>query len=296
MVQYMTENFFGITEQFIRFKHRIDILKPQDDVDIILIHNDDDEVDSIMKYIEGENDFPHPYQIFDLDLNPEDNRITDWRKVSDLNGRVKVLYINADSIDDKKLYKTLGFFRRIFYTKTKKDAEKIKGFFDILQNDSEKTRSTYILEVPDIKERIGDIPLIVFDTLNNGSKKRVVQVPKITSHAMLQLMQISWRNTTELKSFLLYLRSQGHSEVDEITEDMCKTCDIITKPFETPQSLKKVLPYHTEKDKFEESYWRRLLFYTKGKVTEAARISGFQRQNVYLQLNKFNIKPSDYRK
>ncbi len=55
------------------------------------------------------------------------------------------------------------------------------------------------------------------------------------------------------------------------------------------------LDFKEAKDGFEKDYIISLLFKTKGNVTDAAKISGMSRRNLYDKMEKFGVKPEDFK-
>ncbi len=53
---------------------------------------------------------------------------------------------------------------------------------------------------------------------------------------------------------------------------------------------KEVSPYQEEREAFESDYLRRLLIRAGGNVSEAARISGIPRQNLYVRMKRWRIE------
>jgi two-component system, NtrC family, response regulator AtoC len=51
----------------------------------------------------------------------------------------------------------------------------------------------------------------------------------------------------------------------------------------------RVLPYEEERGAFERRYMERLLDAAGGNVSEAARISGIARQNLYARLKRWGL-------
>ncbi|RLC55441.1 MAG: hypothetical protein DRH89_07680 [Candidatus Cloacimonadota bacterium] len=55
------------------------------------------------------------------------------------------------------------------------------------------------------------------------------------------------------------------------------------------------LPFSEAKEKFEIKYLDLLLFRCKGDVSQAAKESHIQRENMYVKFKKYNIDPKKYR-
>jgi two-component system response regulator GlrR len=72
-----------------------------------------------------------------------------------------------------------------------------------------------------------------------------------------------------------------------ITEDLVLQNKPLDKdPFE---------PWKDAKEEFERHYLIRLLEITSGNMSEAARLSGKYRADLYALLKKYTIDPSDFR-
>nr|HQH12278.1 helix-turn-helix domain-containing protein [Candidatus Sumerlaeota bacterium] len=54
--------------------------------------------------------------------------------------------------------------------------------------------------------------------------------------------------------------------------------------------------YREARTQFESEYMRELLEITGGSVTEAARLSGVSRRNLYEKLEKLGLQPDEFKK
>jgi two-component system response regulator GlrR len=54
--------------------------------------------------------------------------------------------------------------------------------------------------------------------------------------------------------------------------------------------------YKNAKENFERSYLRQLLEFTEGNVTQAAKLAGKYRADLYELLKKYSLTPEDFRK
>jgi len=142
------------------------------------------------------------------------------------------------------------------------------------------------LKIPPLRERIEDIiPLAVhfLEHFNNKFNKRV---GPLTPEAIYILEGYSWPgNVRQLQHAIernVALHSGGpigSADLDDIVQDVVQE--------ETDEQA--LLSYQRERELFERDYLSRLLEQAEGNVSEAARLSGIPRQNIYVRMKRWGL-------
>lgn len=144
-----------------------------------------------------------------------------------------------------------------------------------------------VIQLPPLRERKEDIPLLVGHFLEKYSKQADKKITGFSSSASQKLLRHHWPgNVRELENTIESAVAMADKNV--ITEDLI----LQTQPIadENLKSLKNA------KQDFEKNYLIQLITLTKGNVTEAAKLAGKYRADLYELLKKYNLNPADFRK
>jgi len=142
------------------------------------------------------------------------------------------------------------------------------------------------LEIPPLKQRREDIPLLVNYFLHKNSTKDETK-SRFTPEAMRTLMSAPWPgNVRQLRN------------VVEQCVVLCRS-PLISDSF-VERALRhntgeKVTPFAQARDEFEYDYLVDLLKKTGGKITQAAKLAGRNRSEFYKLLNKHNLEAAEFR-
>jgi two-component system response regulator GlrR len=143
------------------------------------------------------------------------------------------------------------------------------------------------IELPPLKERREDIPLLMEHFLKKFNEQMKKKVKGLTPVAIQKLMLHEWPgNVRELENTIEYAVAMTTQDV--ITEDLILPS--ITRESEDP-----IKPLKGARDSFEKGYLVRLLEFTKGNVTNAANLAGKYRADFYTLLKKHNLDPSVFK-
>jgi two-component system, NtrC family, response regulator GlrR len=141
--------------------------------------------------------------------------------------------------------------------------------------------------LPPLRERKEDIPPLVDHFLLEFSRQTKKEIKGLTPQAMQKLMLYDWPgNVRELKNVIEY--AVAMSDKDRITEDLI----LRTKGVAAQESVQ---PLKEARDAFEKSYLIYLLDMCKGNVSEAARLAGKYRADLYVLLKKHQLNPDNYK-
>ncbi len=142
------------------------------------------------------------------------------------------------------------------------------------------------LEIPPLKQRREDIPLLVNYFLQKNVTKDETK-SRFTPEAMRTLMSAPWPgNVRQLRN------------VVEQCVVLCRS-PLISDSF-VERALRhntgeKVIPFAQARDEFEYDYLVDLLKKTGGKITQAAKLAGRNRSEFYKLLNKHNLEAAEFR-
>ncbi len=141
--------------------------------------------------------------------------------------------------------------------------------------------------LPPLRERKEDIPALVDHFLEEFAKQTAKEIKGLTPQAMQKLMFYDWPgNVRELKNVIEYAVAMG--DKDRITEDLI----LSTKGVVVEERLQ---PLKEARDAFEKTYLTYLLESTGGNVSEAARLAGKYRADLYVLLKKHHLNPDDFK-
>ena len=161
------------------------------------------------------------------------------------------------------------------------------------------------IELPPLKERPEDIPLLVGHFVEHLGR-RIMKRPgmRLTDEAMEALVAYDWPgNVRELENVIerAYVLSVGPEIVpDDLTLDLRRVRSAAggeTHPTEDVEQ-KRAWPieYRQARDRFEREYLLQILEKAAGNMTQAAQISGISRRNLYDKLQKVGLHESEARK
>ena len=143
------------------------------------------------------------------------------------------------------------------------------------------------IKLPPLRERKEDIPLLAGHFLQKYTKKMNKTIKDFSPSALQKMMLHHWPgNVRELENTVEYAVVMAVQEV--ITEDL-----ILSSEEEVNEGLKCL---KSAKEDFEKDYLVQLIGLTKGNVSQAAKLAGKYRADLYELLKKYDLKPIDYRK
>jgi two-component system response regulator GlrR len=144
------------------------------------------------------------------------------------------------------------------------------------------------VHLPPLRERKEDIPGLVDHFLDEFRTQTGKEIKGLTPHAMQRLMFYDWPgNVRELKNVIEY--AVAMSDKDRITEDLILSTKGLVVTEEKLQPLKEA------RDAFEKTYLTYLLQTAGGNVSEAARLAGKYRADLYVLLKKHHLNPDDFK-
>jgi two-component system response regulator GlrR len=143
------------------------------------------------------------------------------------------------------------------------------------------------IPIPPLRERREDIPLLARHFLRKYSEKARKDIAAFSPKALQKLMAHHWPgNVRELENCVESAVVMAHRKV--IAEDAILQGKS-TGP-DGPRSFKHA------KAEFEKEYLVQLLQITKGNITEAGKLAGKHRADLYDLLRKHDLDPQAFRK
>ncbi len=142
------------------------------------------------------------------------------------------------------------------------------------------------IDLPPLRERKEDIPLLAEHFLKEISQRMKKDVKGISTMAMQKLMLYDWPgNVRELENTIEH--AVAITQNDVISEEtVLPTKDL------PAESLK---PFKEAVEEFKRGYLVRVLEFTKGNVSKAAELAGKYRADFYNLVKKHNLKPEDFK-
>jgi two-component system response regulator GlrR len=143
------------------------------------------------------------------------------------------------------------------------------------------------LEVPPLRERREDIPLLVEHFLKKCNAAMGKKVKGLTPAALQKLMLHDWPgNVRELENTMEYAVAMAWETT--IPENL-------VLPAKAGPEEGQIKPLKEAKDDFEKNYIIDLLEMTRGNVSKAAELAGKYRADFYNLLKKYVISPLDFK-
>ncbi len=142
------------------------------------------------------------------------------------------------------------------------------------------------VNLPSLRERKEDIPLLAEHFLKQISRRMKKDVKGISAMAIQKLMLYDWPgNVRELENTIEHAVA--------ITEDDVISEEVILPAKDLPAETLK--PFKEAVEEFKRGYVVRLLEFTKGNVTKAAELAGKYRADFYNVVKRYNLKPEDFK-
>ncbi len=157
------------------------------------------------------------------------------------------------------------------------------------------------IDLPPLRKRTEDLPMLVEHFLDNASKKFGKPAPNISFSTMQKLRAYNWPgNVRELRNFIeraCLLSNNDRIETRFLnvkpSENNVEQSSADTEAY-IDMLLAQQTPFKEAKqniiEQFELQYWKKLLEMTKGNISKAARLSDMHRKSVEYIVKKLNLK------
>ncbi len=143
------------------------------------------------------------------------------------------------------------------------------------------------IQLPPLRERKEDIPPLVEHFLNRFNEQMKKDIKRLSPEAMQKLIRHSWPgNVRELENTLECAAAITQEET--INEGLILTSK--------PTSRSPARPLKEAKDEFERDYLTQILEEAGGNISEAAKLAGKYRADLYDLLKKHNLRGETFKK
>ncbi len=144
-----------------------------------------------------------------------------------------------------------------------------------------------VIHLPPLRKRKEDIPLLANYFLNKYARQMQKDIIGFTPAALQKLMLHDWPgNVRELENTV-------ECALALATQNIISEMSILPSQDVANGGLKSL---KDAKEGFEKNYLIQLIDLTGGNVSQAAKLAGKYRADLYALLKKYDIKPTDYRK
>jgi two-component system response regulator GlrR len=180
--------------------------------------------------------------------------------------------------------KTIKVNTRIITASNKELAEEVeKGNF---RKDLFYRIHVILIKIPPLRERKEDIPLLAKHFLNKYANIMQREIKGFSASAIQKLLRHTWPgNVRELENTVE--SAVALAVHNKITDDL-----VLPK-----HGMKdnRVKPLKQAKDDFLKDYLVRLIELTHGNISQAAKLAGKYRADLYELLKKYKLNPTDFR-
>jgi len=174
---------------------------------------------------------------------------------------------------------------RVIVATNKNLAELVKQ--DLFREDLFYRIHVIPIELPPLRERREDIPLLAEYFLKKFSTQMSKKIKGLAPAALQRLMLHEWPgNVRELENTMEYAIAMAVQDV--LTEDLI----LPGKAGADEEALK---PLSEARDAFEKGYLVHLMELTQGNVSSAATMAGRYRADLYALLKKHGLTPGDFK-
>jgi len=148
------------------------------------------------------------------------------------------------------------------------------------------------IHLPPLRDRREDIPPLVNHFVKTFNRMLGNNVTSVHADAMRALMRYNWPgNVRELENVVERAMVMAEGEVVQV-QDMLFDSQLNEAP--RGSSPAEILRYADAKAAFEREFLNNLLTTTRGNVSEAARVSGRIRSDLYTMMKKHGINRAQY--
>lgn len=146
------------------------------------------------------------------------------------------------------------------------------------------------IEVPPLRQRKADIPLLCQAFIDKMSERLNTQVQRVGAQALARLESHDWPgNVRELENAILRAMALAKDEEIALADLPANVTERIAE--ETPE---EEALFHDAREQFEEQFIRNALAATRGNISQAAERIQLGRRNLQRKIKQFDIDVSQY--
>jgi DNA-binding NtrC family response regulator len=143
-----------------------------------------------------------------------------------------------------------------------------------------------LLDIPPLRNREEEIVPLAVHFLEHFNEKFKKNAGPLTPEAIYLLENFSWPGNVRQLQHTIEKVVALHSDGPVSSIDLHDIAGDVNHVDSEEQAL---LSYQREREVFEREYLTRLLKQAKGNVSEAARLSGIPRQNLYVRMKRWGL-------
>lgn len=153
------------------------------------------------------------------------------------------------------------------------------------------------IQLPPLRERPSDIPLLVNHIINEYNQKSEKKIKSISREALSFLSSLEWKgNIRELKNMInrMMIFAHGdHLDIHDIPDEirMLNSSSLQTKISSDSEFSNFSITVPKTMDEVEKEYIRFILSKTSSNKAEAAKLLGLKRTTLIMRMKKFGLLP-----
>ena len=146
------------------------------------------------------------------------------------------------------------------------------------------------IEVPPLRQRKADIPLLCQAFIDKMSERLNTQVQRVGAQALARLESHDWPgNVRELENAILRAMALAKGEEIALADLPANVTERIAEKTPEEEAL-----FHDAREQFEEQFIRNALAATRGNISQAAERIQLGRRNLQRKIKQFDIDVSQY--
>lgn len=149
------------------------------------------------------------------------------------------------------------------------------------------------IEVPALRDRREDIPLLVQHFIHEASKQNAIPEKKVSQELMNLLQEYSWPgNVRQLKNIIerILVMAEGDTLDIESAPPFLVSGKAEAVPIDSIINLDTPLPLKDAKDEFEKAYILKFLQATNWDIPKTAKILDMERTYLYKKIKTLNLE------
>jgi len=181
---------------------------------------------------------------------------------------------------------------RIISSTNKVPAQAVKN--NILREDLYYRLNVIPMELPPLRDRKGDVQLLLNYFLQKFSKSSKGQIKSVDSDAISTLVNYPWPgNIRELRNVIERLISL--SDAEKICfSDLPEYISSSPNQKKIDHAQKSNMPYYEAKSRFEEKYFVKLLEGCRWNISKAAKTAKINRKTMYRKIDTFKLNNKSF--
>ncbi len=158
--------------------------------------------------------------------------------------------------------------------------------------------NVFPIEIPPLRERTEDIPLLLDVFLDKLNKHHAKSIHDVHPAVMEAFMKYSWPgNIRELENLMerAYILESGSMILPERFPNEIFQTEIHPTPFKINTSLKLAEARHLAIEEFEKHYLTQLLQKNRGRIDRTAYDAGITTRQLHKLLARYNLRKEDFK-